>query len=284
MIKLGGAINQFLLPVLAKLVPLLTGAVQWFGALSPGVKKFLMVLAAAVVVGGPVLMFAGAMIKTAGAVLRAVTWIGRLGTASEVAAGETSTGGLAGLTRGLGRAALGLGAFYLAITGGASVLKDISKGKTGSAVKHGAMLGGGAGVLAGMAAGGEIGTALGIETGPGPLLTGALGAAVGGATGGLLSLAHKLGIPGLISGGTVLSAGLTLVGEAGPELLNLPRAATVSPNIGPSGFNASLQHMTFPGMSGGGGGNETTIVQVVLDGKVVAESVNNRNRKTQNRR
>lgn len=37
------------------------------------------------------------------------------------------------------------------------------------------------------------------------------------------------GIPGLASGGTLTAGGLTMVGESGPELLNLPRAASVIP-------------------------------------------------------
>lgn len=37
-------------------------------------------------------------------------------------------------------------------------------------------------------------------------------------------------IPGLATGGTVLRGGLTLVGEKGPELLNLPRGSQVVPN------------------------------------------------------
>lgn len=38
------------------------------------------------------------------------------------------------------------------------------------------------------------------------------------------------GIPGLAGGGTVSRQGAVLVGERGPELLNLPRGATVTPN------------------------------------------------------
>ncbi len=38
-------------------------------------------------------------------------------------------------------------------------------------------------------------------------------------------------IPGLAAGGTLLSSGGVIVGEFGPELLNLPRGASVTPNI-----------------------------------------------------
>jgi len=69
MIKLGNAINRFLLPVLIKLIPILTSVIRWFGQLPGGVKKFLMVLLAAVVVGGPILMFTGAIVKVGGLLL-----------------------------------------------------------------------------------------------------------------------------------------------------------------------------------------------------------------------
>ena len=36
-------------------------------------------------------------------------------------------------------------------------------------------------------------------------------------------------LPGLASGGTLTSAGSVVVGEYGPEILNLPRAASVVP-------------------------------------------------------
>lgn len=38
-------------------------------------------------------------------------------------------------------------------------------------------------------------------------------------------------IPGLAGGGTLTSAGMTMVGENGPELVNLPRGASVIPSI-----------------------------------------------------
>jgi TP901 family phage tail tape measure protein len=280
MIKLGGAINQFLLPVLAQLVPLLTGAVQWFGALPGGVKKFLLVLAAAVVVGGPIFMFAGALIKTGSAVLSAGGWLvtqfRALAVASDTAAGSEGGLGLAGFARGLGRVIPMLGLFAVALhalPGMANAAKKQLNATVNSLTGH---------------TGTNI--ANGYQPGLGAFGTPRVGKpSVGGFLGNAKNTLHELlgwipGLHGLASGGTVLSAGLTLVGEAGPELLNLPRGARVSPNLGPSGFNSPLQNTTFPGMPGGGGGNETTVVQVVLDGKVVAESVNNRNRKTQNRR
>jgi hypothetical protein len=43
------------------------------------------------------------------------------------------------------------------------------------------------------------------------------------------SAASSISLPGLASGGTITSAGSVLVGEYGPEILNLPRAASVTP-------------------------------------------------------
>lgn len=73
-----------------------------------------------------------------------------------------------------------------------------------------------------------------------------------GAVGGL---AHgNLGIPGLAEGGTVIRQGLVEVGERGPELLNLPKGATVEP--------------LRPGSLGGGWGSGDIVIKI--DGKTVA--------------
>ena len=49
----------------------------------------------------------------------------------------------------------------------------------------------------------------------------------------LSGLGPKKKIPGLASGGQVLASGATLVGERGPEILNLPAGSTVTPLDGP---------------------------------------------------
>lgn len=57
-----------------------------------------------------------------------------------------------------------------------------------------------------------------------------INALIGGA-GALIGINVKIPtIPGLATGGTITRAGLTLVGENGPELLTLPRGAQVNPN------------------------------------------------------
>ncbi|MCX7570414.1 phage tail tape measure protein [Tumebacillus sp. DT12] len=52
---------------------------------------------------------------------------------------------------------------------------------------------------------------------------------IGGAVGAAIN------VPGLATGGTITRAGLTLVGEQGPELLNLPRGSSVVPLDGSVG-------------------------------------------------
>jgi hypothetical protein len=88
------------------------------------------------------------------------------------------------------------------------------------------------------------------------------------------------GIGGSATGGTALQGGLRLVGEQGPEIVSLPRGASVAP----SGFTPAIMSSSFtvPGMSNGGGGVE--VIQLVVDGRVLAQVVNNQNRKNQNRR
>ncbi|WP_240233621.1 phage tail length tape measure family protein [Devosia lacusdianchii] len=74
---------------------------------------------------------------------------------------------------------------------------------------------------------------------------GALGGMFGGGTwgvaGGFSGFSGIFGIPGMASGGTVGRAGLSWVGEKGPELLRLPTGAQVIPN-GPSTAMAANQN------------------------------------------
>jgi hypothetical protein len=242
---------------------MLTSVVKWFGELPGGVKKFLVILAAAVVVGGPLLMFMGAVVRIAGAVLGAIGWITRLGTASEVAAGAEGAGGLAAFSLALSRVIPVIGLFMVALA-----LKNRVKPTVKRTLDHALHPG--------------RDTQNDLRSGHGSYGMGAFGNGTPHFGGGLdLFGIH---IPFLATGGTVLGGGLAMVGEAGPELLSLPRGATVTPNIGPSGYAGNLMSTTFPGMPGGGSSNEDIVVQVVLDGRVIAQSVNQRNRKNQNRR
>lgn len=105
MIKLGDAISKVLLPLLPGLVRALTSVVNWFGKLSPQTQKFLMILAGAVIVGGPIALFVGGLITAGGHILTFIGWL----TKSEVAMGAEGAGtGLVGAIGGLRGGFLGL--------------------------------------------------------------------------------------------------------------------------------------------------------------------------------
>ena len=74
--------------------------------------------------------------------------------------------------------------------------------------------------------------------------------------------------PGLAMGGTVLSSGMTWVGERGPELLHLPKGATVAPST-PMDFDrlkSCIIDAVHTGLSG-------TNLQVLLDGEDITSRV-----------
>jgi phage-related minor tail protein len=75
MIQLGQVISKDLLPVLVKLIPLLTGAVSAFGKLPGPVKKGIVLFAALVVILGPFLLILGGVITVVG---KLITGIGFL--------------------------------------------------------------------------------------------------------------------------------------------------------------------------------------------------------------
>ena len=65
---------------------------------------------------------------------------------------------------------------------------------------------------------------------------------VGSAFGVSVDLIPKVALPGLAEGGTITRAGSVIVGENGPELLRLPKGASVDPNIAGSGGTTIEQH------------------------------------------
>lgn len=71
---------------------------------------------------------------------------------------------------------------------------------------------------------------------------------------------EPLAIPGLANGGTVTTAGLTLVGERGPELLSLPRGAQVTPLTGTSGTGTTNITINMPA-----GANGDDVVRALQD-------------------
>ncbi|MDZ7732195.1 MAG: hypothetical protein U5R31_03005 [Acidimicrobiia bacterium] len=80
---------------------------------------------------------------------------------------------------------------------------------------------------------------------------------IGGSTIGGWGLPH-INVPRLAAGGTVEVGGLALVGERGPELLRLPSGAEVSP---------------LDRTRGAGRGGDGEVIQLFLDGRLLAEYV-----------
>jgi TP901 family phage tail tape measure protein len=101
MIKLGDAITKNLLPLLPGLIRGLTSVVNWFGRLSPGMQRFLVILGGAIIAGGPILLFIGGMMQAAGHIATFIGWL----TKSEAAMGA---GGLEGALGSLRLGFLGL--------------------------------------------------------------------------------------------------------------------------------------------------------------------------------
>jgi hypothetical protein len=145
---------------------------------------------------------------------------------------EKIGGGLLDLTIGLLTATIGtivMGAITILggiISGGISMIMD-----TFLNFKKGVSSGVGRGL--GSVSGGLMGAKIGAMFGPvgmvvgglaGSVIGGSLGSSVGTATG------KALGMKGYASGGMVSNTGLALVGERGPEIVNLPAGARVFNN------------------------------------------------------
>jgi TP901 family phage tail tape measure protein len=74
-------------------------------------------------------------------------------------------------------------------------------------------------------------------------------------------IGSAIGIPGLAAGGTILGGGSVLVGERGPEILNLPRGASVKP-LSPGGIGGENGQPLF-----------VSKTELYLDRKLLAEEV-----------
>jgi TP901 family phage tail tape measure protein len=264
MIALGQAISKYLLPDVVKLIPFLTKMVSGFSKLPPGVQKAVILFGAFTVLASPFLMVFGGVFKAIGTLGRGLGWLlGKtriLGTAEEVAAGKSGLGGFMG---GLRRAIPLLLAFSVAIAALPAVIKAIhhqyNLDKHAIQNKPGARSKLLQNTMSNMSHGGTLGQ-INARSVPSKVV---------GFLGGLFS--------GLASGGIVQGAGMTLVGEQGPELLTLPRGSSVTPLPG--------NHLTdLRAQFGEGTGNINVTVQNVLDGKVISQTVAKINRREQNRK
>jgi hypothetical protein len=199
--------GEHLLPHAVKFLEMLNGMLETFGGLSEGKQKFILLGAGILAAIGPVVGLIGNIAKLGGWILGLVAkW-----TAVTGAANAATTAQLAASTAGGGAGALG------------------GVGKVGKAAKLGkfAKVGGAAAGKGALA----VGAGVAAYELLGRLLEGIgyhdwLDRTIGTGNG---STKHKSLFPGLADGGTVTRTGTTLVGERGPELLNLPRGSEVRP-------------------------------------------------------
>ena len=271
MIKLGAAINKDLLPVLVKLVGYLTKAVDAFGKLPGPLQKAIVIFGAIVVVFGPFLVAIGGIIRAFGILIGAVRSV--IEFASFLVEGFTvATAGLALLVAGV------------------AIVAFIFRKQLWDAIK----------AVAGFIAGefmavwrdlkqdvGKVGNLFGALWRAtqavirfflhlGSNVIGGAGHVIGHAAS---SVWHDLTgwIPGLANGGIVQSSGMTLVGERGPELLDLPRGSTVTP-LPATGL--TMLNTKF----GEGAGQISITVNQVLDGRILSTSIANIQRQQLNRK
>jgi hypothetical protein len=71
-------------------------------------------------------------------------------------------------------------------------------------------------------------------------------------------------LPALAAGGVIRASGAALVGEQGPEIVSLPRGATVWPTPAVQAMGANAP---------GGGAGQTIVTKVYLDRRQIAEAV-----------
>ena len=147
-------------------------------------------------------------------------------------------GGFAGVVRGIfegllqGAITLLVGTILSVGAGIIGSIYDTAVEAKDSAAKFLGFIGGSA---AGGYGGAQIGAAIGtaILPGVGTAVGGVLGAGIGAAIGGDIGSGLGGGVAnllGLANGGTVTSGGMFLVGERGPELVNLPAGSAVFNN------------------------------------------------------
>lgn len=262
LIKLGQIISKDVLPILFSLVKALTGAMGWFLKLPAPLQKGIVLFGALIVVLAPILLVLGGLItafgillEVVGAVVGVVVAIGAaIGIATAVVILLVSAvvivafifrrqllGAIKSVAHALSHT------FWKVIHDVVSIAKKLWDGlwKLGDIVRK---------VVSSLA---HFAAKL-LHTAESPIK----------------SLLH---IAGLASGGTVQSSGTVMVGERGPELLDLPRGATVTPLPTQGLSNLKAQF-------GDGTGNVNITVNTLLDGKVIATSVANVNRRGQNRK
>lgn len=266
-----------LIPIITKYLPdfahVLMGAFDWLSKLPPSVLSFATKLTGLLLIAGPLTFTLGKMLTTYARLRGALLAIRAAGVAAGVGEGAAATG-MNLLSAAMKKFAPFLGA-YLAITGASKVETAINKGQTGSAVKSGAMLGAGAGILGGATYGALAGSEVPIV---GTAVGALVGALAGGGAGAIMSLfgggAHRGARGGLVThhgilhmaagGGPIGSDNVPAWLSAGEGVVNRVGMA----GLGAGGLSA---------INNGGMGNQLQIqpapVLVYLDGRLIARSV-----------
>jgi hypothetical protein len=227
-------LGEKLAPTITKVIQGVTALVEKFSKLPEPVQNALVVFAGIAAVAGPLLKVI-TLAKSMWGVLAglAARWFGVASAANTAAVAQqraAAAGGMGGMGKMLGRGAAVVGGGLLAYNGFRGATGD---GNTSWGDAAG-LIGGGA--AAGWGIGGPVGALIGGAAGA--------GAAVG------TKLAH------MADGGTVAQPGWSWVGEKGPELMMMPKGATVVPN------------RESVALAGAGGSTVTNIsMSVRVDGK-----------------
>lgn len=258
MIDLGDNISKYVVPVLAKLATLAGKLVGAWGQLPGPLREFTLGLMAAVVVGGPLFMFTGALVKGAGMFLNGIEMmVGPMGAAKlETALGATA-GAFTTLLPLMAGAALYFGLFHTKV--GSSIRHKIE----GEGYDFGAQLGE-AGVTA---------------------LSG-LGLIHGNVTGAkVFAFEHSSAFKSLSP--LVQSDIQALIAAGSPNFLKGPAGSSI---IGDLAREPQLNIASIPGIKDSvkkaveDGVKQAQINIVLPNGRVLAQVVNNQNRRDQNRR
>lgn len=280
MIKLGQVIQKDLLPQLVKLIPVLTKAVGAFNKMSPGMQSFLVKMGALIVILSPLFIMLGGLIKVIEFLKPIFMGLGEIAAylwefAFEPLL-EVVLAVITGISATVAIVALLIAAVIIvvyifrrqlwdAIKAVANFLAGIFRATLHTVVTHAESLWKMFKTLAG--------AVWKVIKFFGHLASGALHSL----THPFSSIGHFFShIPFLADGGNVTGCGMALIGERGPELLNLPRGATVTPLS--SGNESSLR------VSGDGAGPINLVAYTMPDSKVIATAVAKVNRQRQNRK
>ena len=283
LIDLGNKILPMLIPLLKRFTDVLGDVVKWFDKLPHGLQRTIFKLSALFILLGPAVYMFGSLLTVFGSLLKVGGFLAKIafpGLEAESASLGLAFSGLLG--------PIALVAAAMIALGGPKKIKDSIKSNirsftdqykhpsasrnahqhlfnmvNGNPNKNGSM------PLLGMMAHGAV----------------HLGAsAVSSVLDGAKAAKHFFdSIPGLATGGRVNMGGMALVGEAGPELLSLPRGARVDPLPHLTG---ALTEPVMASLAGSlqGAWQITVDSPVYLDGQLIGRRLDRVHRQEANRR